>query len=247
LNYFNEIIRRDPAHSKARLSLAEIHIKLAEYEEALEHLEMAKERLQDNPLYYYLKGNAEEESGDYENSYAFYYRSAHYSDYASTAYQQLAKLDLKNTEFDKALGHIEKSMDQNAENPFLWCMKALAERGKGDYQEALKSAGYALELDPLNGWALNELILANELQGKDVNKLKEEFYHVLIDDPHYYIELSLRYSETGQFDDATRILEIYSEKNPDNIALTSYYLDYFYSLMNMHDEAGKWFGTGKKS
>lgn len=169
-SYFTEAIKRDPGDSRSHISLAELDIKRGSYKTAVKHLNIAEKRDPDNGKLFYLRAVAEEALEDYESAYTHYYRSVYFENYLSIGYMQIAQLDLRNGDFSKALEHIDKAIEFNALNPHLWCLKTAAHRLNDDFSSAEKAAKHAVELDPLNRWALNELILALKKQGKTIKR-----------------------------------------------------------------------------
>ncbi len=244
--YFTEAIKRDPGDSRSRISLAEMEIKRGKYRAALEHLDTAEKRDPDNGKLFYLRAFAEEALGDYESAYTHYYRSVYFKEYLSIGYRQIAGLDLRSGDFCKAIEHIDKSIEFNALNQNLRCIKASALRLNGDIAAAEQAAKLALELDPLDMYALNELILTLEKQGKNNDMFKDEIRRILLDDSHFYIELACSYSNFGLYNDAAEILKRYNREHRNNIALTSYYIGYLMSKMGKTKEAVQWFKTGKE-
>jgi len=245
IGYFEEVLRREPDHSRAHLSMGEINIKLANYRKALDHLSQAEDKLNDNGMFYYLKAIAEEHLGRYSSAYEHYYKSAHYDDYFSSGYRQLAELDMRRGDYEKAYEHMEKSIARNSSNSFLWCLKATVLRKMGKYDDAMESAEQALKLDPLSEWALNEQILLKELQGKERKSFIGELKQVLTDNPQFHIELSSRYAEAGLYKDAARVLKRYNNEHTKETALSGYYLGYYYSRMDRPEKAKLWFGRGR--
>ncbi|MFC1483603.1 DUF5107 domain-containing protein [Candidatus Neomarinimicrobiota bacterium] len=225
-DYFKEALRRDPGHAPAHMSLAERDIKRADYDSALRHLNAAGQRSTDNGTVFYLKAVAKEALGEYDAAYDLYYRSAHFQQHFSQAYRCLARLDLRRQEFDQAIKHICQAIQSNNLNPQLWALKATALRHSGDYETAQTAAERALALDPVNFYGLNELYLIGKVVGKSGRLQEEKLAQVLLDDPHYYIELALHYLNAGLYKDAAEVLARIETDTRARNALTGYYTAY---------------------
>lgn len=238
-DYFKEAIKRDPGNTRAHISLAEWDIKSANYQSALEHLEITKSRDPDNGKIFYLQTVAKEALGEYESAYAHYYRSVHFQEYLPRAYERIARLDLRNRDFHKAVIHCQKAIESNTLNPHLWALKATSLRLNGKPEKAVKAANHALTLDPINPWAMNELILSQE---KANEKLKDALKKVLTDDYQFYIELACCYMNCGLYDDASKILECYKKDN----ALINYYNAFCKSQSGKEKQVTDWFKSAQK-
>lgn len=251
--YFEEAIKRDSGNSRSRISLAELDIKKARYKSALEHLAIAQKRDPDNGKLFYLKAVAEEALGDYESAYDHYYRSVYFQSNLSSGYERISRLDLRKSDYAKAVEHTNKAIEYDSINPRLWSLKAIALRQGGQSEAAQVAAEHALGLDPLSPLAMNELILVLQKQNKDSEKLESELSNILMGDWHSYIELACDYSSAGLYEDAIKVLKSYNnESHPSfvgqadkNIALTSYYIGYMASKMGQSEQAARWFKTGQ--
>ena len=241
--YFTEAIKRDPWDSRSRISLAELDFLKAHYESALEHLDIAKKRDPDNGKLFFLRAVAKEALGDYESAYADYYRAVYFKDYLSIGYEQIAKIDIRNGNYKTAIEHINRAIEFNSINPYLWNLKSTALRLNGELDDAENAAKQAEALDPLNPWAINELIVILSKKGKENETLKNELHKILLDDHQYYIELSLNYANAGLYEDATKILEEFNDNQYDN-ALLCYYRGYFKSKAGKTKEAAQWYKRG---
>jgi len=188
-----------------------------------------------------MKAVAEEALGDYEAAYEHCYCAVHFQQYLSRGYQCLARLDLRRGDFHKACVHSGKAIAANALNPQLWALKATAMRLEGESGKAAAAAERALALDPINPYALNELLLAREDRSKSGGEVEGELEQVLLDDPHYYLELALNYLNVGLYEEAAGVLERIEGDEQARNALTGYYYAYCRSKSGRSDEAGRLF------
>ncbi|MDA2928710.1 tetratricopeptide repeat protein, partial [Acidobacteria bacterium AH-259-O06] len=116
----------------------------------------------------------------------------------------------------------------------------------GQLGKAEKMARRALKLDPLDPWAMNELMIALKEQGKPYQKAMETLSHLLRGEPQAYIELALDYSNSGLYAEASQILELDSSDPGSGFALSSYYNGYFKTKLGNKEEASRWFKAAMK-
>ncbi len=241
LDYFNEVLKRDPLNSRANIIIAEMEIKKANYKSALNYLEAASERDDDNGKIFYLTGIANEELGNYEAAYKSFYRTTHFQEFISAAYFKLANLELRKKDFKKALEHIEKSQEFNILNPQLWALKATALRFNKLYSEGEIAAEKALELDPLNSWAINELrIIKNKIK-KGNDESEKLLSQILINDYQYYINLANEYINAGLYGCADSMLDLAIKNNINNLSMIYYYKGFCKAKMGDNESAEKMF------
>jgi tetratricopeptide (TPR) repeat protein len=238
--YFEEALRRDSGDSRSNVSLAELEIKKARYQSALEHLSKAFERDPDNGRIFYLRGIAQEGLGDYTSAYQSYYRSAHFEDQLSRAYGRLALLALRSGNAPRAVGHVTKAIDQNLLNPRLWALKATALRKAGSIDEALKTATHALDLDPVSAWAAQEQLLALKAKGEATGDADDLVVH-LLHNSQTAIEASLNYANAGLYADAFELLD-----SVPGGPLTYYFKGFFKDRAGDKSAAAEWFRKGRE-
>jgi len=236
--YFDEAVRRDPGDSRSRFSLAEMAIKRALYREALEHLEIAGKRDPDSGRLYFLRALAEERLSEFESAYEHYYRSSHFEDHYSRAYEKTARLDLRKRDAAAAVKHAAKAIEKNRENPQLWALMATAYRIAGQPDEAREAVLEAIRLDPINPWALNELRRLDPLRGPELR-------HVLRGDSQCFIELALEYANCGLYEEASDVIGLLAQNPEDCPALPAYY-QAFFKIRAGDPAARDWFTSASR-
>ncbi len=245
--YLHEIIKRDSKDVRANILLAELAVKQADYKKALQRLESALTRAKDNGKIFYLKGLAYLDSGELDLAYKNFFRSAHYHSFESSGYYQISLLDLRKKEFSKAETHVQKAIDVNGNNPQLLALKAAVIRKNGRPRQAKNHVLNALEIDPLNPWALNEWMLCEKAIGNNGTAAKELLGKILLDDYHNYINLALKYMEGSLFTDAEAVLHFAKERGITHTALIDYYLGYCYSMRNERELAEDYFEKAEQA
>lgn len=234
--YFEEAVRRDPLDTRANVSLAELKIKGLRFEEALEHLDNAVRRDQDNGRIFYLRALAEEALDRYDDAYSHYYRAVHFEDYLSRAYERLAMIDLRRGDPAEAVRKARLAVDKNALNPRLHALLATALRKNGDREAAAAAAEKALALDPLDAWAANEVALS-AADGSGIQLVNH-----LLHDSRTAIEFALNYANAGLYDEAYALLDLVEAD-----ALILYYKGYCKASAGDAEAAGKLFAAGART
>jgi tetratricopeptide (TPR) repeat protein len=121
----------------------------------------------------------------------------------SAASIELAKLYLREKQYDRALACAETALDYDRRNLDGLQLQACIARSRGDRAAASKCCHALLELDPLSHFALFEKYLIG-------TGTKEEFTSQLRNElPHETcLELAAWYHSVGQDQDAARVLEL---------------------------------------
>ncbi|UCD38084.1 MAG: tetratricopeptide repeat protein, partial [Fidelibacterota bacterium] len=100
----------------------------------------------------------------------------------------------------------------------------------------------ALSLDPVNLYALHELYLAVKARGQSGRAQEKALAQVLLNDPHYYIELALHYLNAGLYEDASEVLKQIEENEQSRDALTGYYYAFCQEGLGYSEEAAHLYG-----
>ncbi len=244
--FFRTILKEDSLDTRANRSMAQLYIEKSNYRQALMHLERAQMRNRDLGGLYYLRGVANNYLEDYQSAYDAFYRSTHYQEYFSMGYEQVARIDLFRGEFGLALEHIERALERNIKSPCLWVLKAVTLRLNGQDDQAKSSLDKALSYDPMNFWAINEQIRGLKKTGQPAKSSKAELRSLLLDDPHYYIELALDYLELGMYNDALQVYRLFEDNVGEN-ALVEYYKGYCLDKLRETDLAVQAFSKAKEA
>jgi Flp pilus assembly protein TadD len=243
--FFNILLKDDSLDVRANISLAQMSIEKADYEKALHLLNNAHSRNRDNGKLYYLRGVANLYLGKPDDAYNAFYRATHYLEFVASGYQQIAQLDLKNGDVASAEIHIEKALERNAKSPDLLTLKAICERLKQNYTEAEAACSLALEFDPMNLCALKEIIKILELRREPAFEEQKLLKQLLIDDYHYYIQLSLFYIKIGLYHEALQALHLFPKTKLQEKTLVDYYKGYCYDRLNDKNNAEQSFANAR--
>ena len=129
--YWEEALRRDGGDSRCNNAMGRWHLRRGELDLAEKHLRAAIARLQrrnlnpyDGEAFYNL-GLVLLYRNDIAGAYDSFYKATWNAAWASPSYQRLAEIDCRNTEWNTALDHVDRSLKQNAENLNALNLKAL--------------------------------------------------------------------------------------------------------------------------
>jgi tetratricopeptide (TPR) repeat protein len=214
LPYYEEALRRDPGKSRVHVALGIASLRQGRYEAAERHLRAAVDRVTRNhtsprdgePLYYL--GLALRFEGRLREAYDALYKATWSAAFHSAAYYQLAEIDCRRGDFETALAHLDRSLSTNTANAKARNLKAAVLRQLGRVEEAGGIAADTLATDLLDFWAANEVLLAQEAQGRadEAAATRRTLHQRMRDQPQSYLELALDYGNSGLWEDAIDVL-----------------------------------------
>jgi tetratricopeptide (TPR) repeat protein len=171
--YWREALRRDPGDSRCNAALGTWHLKRGEFAQAEQHLRAAIARLTHrNPNPYdgephYQLGLTLRHQRRYDEAYAAFYKSTWNAAWRAPAYQALAELDARKSDWPAALDHITRSLRVNADNLNAQSLRGIALLHLGREREAHAQLSEALALDPVHPFARHLLTAALPPSGQD--------------------------------------------------------------------------------
>ena len=181
MDYYNEALKRDPNDSRGNTAVGIRFARQARWEEAETHLRRAVERLsrnytvpRDNEANYYL-GYVLEQQGKLKEAEDQYWKATWTTSYQAAAYMALARIalpqgnNLHHEDVLPSLKLIDKSLEINSRSPQALVTKAVILRYLDREDESQKYLQRALEIDPLDFWAVVELAW----QGSDEIEFRE--------------------------------------------------------------------------
>ena len=167
--YWDEALRRDPLDSRSNTGLGLLKLRRGQFPEAEAHFRRALQRLTtrnpnpgDGDAYYYLGLTLQFEER-LEEAYGAFRKATWNYAWQSAAYYHLAEIECRRTQFDRALEHIESSLQSSAENLKARNLRAAVLRRLGASREAEDCVRATQLLDPLDTWSRHEMVL---LRGK---------------------------------------------------------------------------------
>ncbi|UCG55684.1 MAG: DUF5107 domain-containing protein [Phycisphaerales bacterium] len=255
--YYEEVLRRDPGHSRANTTLGINYNKRGMFEKAEQHLRWAIERISAeytrpaNTEAYYHLGLALRAQGRFDEAYDLFYRATWDYAFHSAAYYQLAELSCRKGDFASALEQIDRSLSTNTLNTKALNVKAAILRHLGKPKEARQIVLSVIATDPLDFLAANELYLAESAlrSRRRANRQLKDLTAKMRDEAESYLELALDYGNCGLWNEAIEILQRPIEGQMPSAGrhpMVYYYLAYFHLQKGNPDQARKYFALAAK-
>jgi Tfp pilus assembly protein PilF len=226
-NLFKRCLEKDPLYIDALAGLAELYYRSLEYDSALYYADMALQLDTYHPTANFNAGITYLAKGDLVNAIESLGWAARSPEYRSTAYAQMAGIELmlQNKELTEHYAHL--ALDYNRYNFNAMEVLAINYRKSGETELADKYIDEITELDQLNHFADYERSL---LHPSDENHTR--FTSTITNEMPYqtYLELSMVYYNLGLKSDALQLLE----KAPSHALITLWkaYLKDDISLVN---------------
>lgn len=231
--YYKEALKRDPRDIRSNNGLGVWYLRRGQFVEAEPYFRKAIETLvarNPNPYEseaYYNLGICLQFLGDSNCAYDALYKSTWNAAWQDSAFFSLAQIDVARGELEKALEHINWSLDRNVRNMKAHTLKALILRKLGRSEDAIHAAEVSLSLDTFNLTALFEKVKGYKSLGEDVisDQLKVELLTIGRRNDHSFIDYSLDYAAASQYAEAIELLSYILESN--TTPLVYYYLAYW--------------------
>ena len=245
MDYYREVLERDPGDIRTNTAVGNIHLKNGEYELARNYFLKAIKRLTKDYTRpsdcepFHLHGLALKTLGLYiEAEDTLYHATWDYA-YHSAAYLELARISCIRGDFAKALAQVDESLSTNSRNNSAIGLKASILRHHGDLKGAEATLTALLSSDPLDFRATNEayLIALGSGNREDAERLLSTLNRVMRNFDQNYLELAAGYLNDGLYDEAGDVLKRYPGKNP----MIDYYLGYIADIKGNKKEAAIYF------
>ncbi|WP_158293228.1 DUF5107 domain-containing protein [Tamlana fucoidanivorans] len=228
-DYYLAALQKAPNDHRVNIALGKRRLNQMRYAEGLQYLETAAHKLhikyyqpKEGEIFYYL-GIAHKALGNNYEAYKYFARATWYYEWASAGNFQLAQLESKQSNIQKALEYIEKAYSTNNLDGKIIVLYSILLRKTDQPNKAQSILKNLIAFDPLNYTALNELSKLNS--SNDWSDLKNGMQNV----DNNFLEIALPYLNAGFNEEAIQVLEsITAPKNP----LIYYYLSYLYAQSN---------------
>ncbi|MBW7997107.1 MAG: DUF5107 domain-containing protein [Candidatus Glassbacteria bacterium] len=229
LEYYEEVLKRDRGDVRTNTALGLSKLKQGFYNQALEHFDRALDRYPDMGKARYYKGMAHLGKGELELAEKHLNRAGYDLTYYAAAHFELAQLTASLGRYERALEHIDRSINGNGDNVQAWAVKALILNRLGRHDEALAVAEEAQVMDPMDLLSLCEKGYALSSQDKSwqVDQVKEDVLKLTRRDSENHLEIAIRYARCGQYDLAALVLNVLKESAADVSPMVDYYLAYY--------------------
>ncbi len=227
--YYDEALRRDPGDVRTNTALGLEQLKLGFYDKAAEHFDLALKRYPDMGKARYYKGMAHLRSGDLYLAEKHLNRASYDMTYYAAAHFELAQLAAAQKRYERALDHIERSINGNGDNVQAWAVKAHILNRMGSLDEALAVAEKAQLMDPLDLLSLCEVIyVAHSRQNTNkVEELKDLLLGLTRLDSENHLELAIRFARCGDYRAAAMSLQVLKDNAAKVSPMVDYYLAYY--------------------
>ncbi len=246
--YYEEVLRRDSGDSRANTRLAWRALRRGDDSKAEEYSRAALARVTaeytrpvDAEAHFCL-GLSLRGLGRDDDACDQFYRATWDAGLHSAAYGQLAELSCRRRDFERALGEINQSLITGSHQTKALGLQAAILRRLGRFAEATLAAQTALDLDPLDFLARNELHLAQASAGRKsaARGSRSELTRLMRGEVESYLELATDYLNAGLWDEATGVLERLQGDESSFAAtypLVHYYLGYLHERKGDRSQA----------
>ncbi len=239
--YFQEALKRDPGDVRCNTSLGELALKSGLYKEALVHFNISVERDETFFKAWYYKGMAQLRLGNLKDAEKCLNRATYGLDWYAIAHFELAQLTASQDRLDRALEHINNSIQGNGNNSQAHAVKALILIRKGRYDEAMEVTRASLLTDPLDLFSKQLQVTAAEASGTEdvaLGAMDAELLELTRADAENHIEMAIRFARCGDYADAIKVLALSASESEEMIVspLVFYYQAYYHKQLG---ESGK--------
>jgi tetratricopeptide (TPR) repeat protein len=214
--YWNEVIRRDSGDYRSRVALARRCIGRFQYQEAIDHLTLAIQRLtafHPNPIsgeaHYYL-GVALRFSNNWAIAEDAFGKAAWDRSWLEPATYELGLLACRRKDFVRAAELL--TVLESTENNHATVLRSLVAWMQNDRTSSARVLEALLQRDPLDHWAFYELV--RQTSGGRF----DEFLARCHNDAQTILDLAFNYIEGGFIREAIDLLELHANSpRPDSV------------------------------
>jgi tetratricopeptide (TPR) repeat protein len=216
--YWEEGVRRDPLDVRCNNALGLVQLRRGEFLEAEKHFRNAVERLtRRNPNPYdgepfYNLGLALKFQGRNEDAVAAFYKSAWNQAWKSSANYALATIASQGNALEEALNLLQHSISVNIPHSKARNLRAAILRHLGRTSEARNLVRKTLELDPVDFWAMTELMFLDQ---SEHSYIAREPFSGMLRNPQLCLDVAFDYAEAGLWSDAGNLIEKHIASLPD--------------------------------
>ena len=239
VDYYQEALRRDPGDARNNSALGLWHLRRGRFAESEAFFRKSIETLtfrNPNPYVgepYFHLGVALKYQGDLEGAYKAFYKAIWNRAWQDGSYFCMAQIDACREAYDRALEHINHTLELNRNNAKAWALKAALLRKQGHIQEALAVGETAVSLDGFNLTTHFEIYLAESERGNEekAGSTLELITHLFRNEADTFINGALDYAQAGMFDEAIDLLALVRPRQAAGIhPMVHYYTGWFYQM-----------------
>ncbi len=223
IDYYKEGLSRDNTDIRLNTGYGKILYKNGLFEDAEKCFRSAIEKAtwkNPNPYDsepYFLLGLALEGQFKYDEAFDVYYKAIWSDAMKDKCFYRMAIIALRRGDILSAREYCEQSLDRNRKNIRALTLMAHIEGLLGNTQEALALIEACNKINPLDiGCLFEKYCITND------EDTLEEIRMNSLDDPHYFIDASLIYIQSGDYEKAIKILKLCGKSDD----MLNYYLGY---------------------
>jgi len=238
MDYFEEVLRRDPGDTRANTQIGVYYRINGEYDKAADFLRKAIRRQtndytrpKDCEAMYNL-GLILKTQGKYEAAIDTLYRAVWNYTFNSAGNYHLAQIYTNKLDFEMALDRLDEAIVYNGYNLDALNLKTSILRKKGMRAEALKCVNKVLSINPINAYATAE---------SDLLTGEKNLQILMRDKTESYIELALKYMHNGFEENAIELLKYADSIEP--YPTTKMWLGFFADKSGDKILAKEWFNS----
>jgi len=248
--YYEEALRRDSKDVRNNNALGLWYYRRGQFakseayfREAIETATQRNPNPYDGESYYNL-GLCLKMQGKQEKAYEAFCKAVWNSAWQDSGYLSIAQIDIANGNYQKALEHIEYSLDRNARNGKAYVLQIAAMRKSENHTEALNICAIAIRKDQFNLGVYFEQYkiyraMGNEVPAQNVIRRFNELARGYVQN---YIEYALDYVAAGLFKEAIELLQQGIDADKKNVyPMLWYYLGWLHYQINRKDKGQKYF------
>lgn len=243
-DYYLAALKKSPNDYRVNIAMGIRRLNQTRYKEALDYLQTAADKLKikyyqpkEGELYYYM-AMAQKALGQNEEAYRNFGQATWYYQWFSAGHYQLALMESKAGNIDKALEYIQQAYSTNMRDGRITVLYSALLRLIGNSDKALELLEDQLAYDPLNFAAIYEKGL---IQGDG----SMNTWHTNMQDiENNYLEIATHYMNAGLLKDGIDLLS--SLEKPTN-PLIYFYCSWFYSELGNASKATDMLKRAKKA
>ncbi len=221
LTQYETCLSLNPGHQLARIDLAELEFRNANYSKALTHILLALSTDFYDPHANFVAGSIYREMGQTIDALEAYGWSARSMEFRSGAYTAMAEIYLAQGDLEKAKTYGKKALDYDRHQVMAYQLLAVVSRLEDRPDEAAQWLKMLHEIDPLNHFGRFEQYLLKKpgmSLGTFDNGIQNEFPF------QTYLEIASVYLKYGQNQEAVTVLK--ASKSHSLVHLWLAYLDH---------------------
>ena len=230
MDYYEEALRREPGDVRCNNAMGLLLMRKGQFAKAEGYFRKAVETLTErnpNPYDgepYYNLGWSCLMQDKTDEAYDAFFKSAWNAAWQDAAYYNLAAIDCRRGNFEKALDLIDRSLVRNWHHHKARQLKASILRHLGRKEEALELIAESLKIDRFNmGCRFEQYLLTGD------DHVLKEMQRLMHGAAHVYIEYALDFAQAGLYDEAINLLGGYAATQGEVYPMVHYALGYCHS------------------